>query len=93
MSDIILPESSNEEQPEKEEELKYQATEEDDEKFFLMYHMNMQPSEVDRLDPDRRKWILQRFITQKQMEKEVMDQMRIRQQIAAGQMPNFRVTD
>lgn len=92
-SKIILPESSKEEQPENEEELKYRATEEDEEKFFLMYHMNMQPSEVDRLDPDRRKWILQRFIAQRQMEKEVMDQMRIRQQIAAGQMPNFRVTD
>jgi hypothetical protein len=94
MSDrIIVPESGEKKEPEKEEELKYKATEEDEEKFFLMYHMNMQPSEVDRLDPDRRKWILHRYIGQRQMEKEVMDQMRIRQQIAAGQMPNFRVTD
>ena len=95
MSDrIIVPETEEQKNQEPEvEEINYNATEEDEEKFFLMYHMNMQPSETDRLHPDRRKWIISRFMHQRQMEKEVMDQMRIRQQIATGQMPNFRVTD
>lgn len=93
-SKIIVPESEEKEQDQEQgEEINYQATEDDEEKFFLMYHMNIQPSETDRLDPDRRKWIIARFMHQRQMEKEVVDQMRIRQQIAQGQMPNFRVTD
>lgn len=89
---IVLP---DEEQPEQEaqEELKYQATEDDEEKFFLMYHMNWAPSEVDALDVDRRKWIIARFVSQKHMERDVVEQMRIRQQLATGGVPNFRVTD
>jgi len=45
------------------------------------------------LTEDRRKWLIARLITQKQMEKEAMAQMQLRQQMASGQMPNFRVTD
>ena len=88
-SKIVLPESEAQE----EEELKYQATEDDEEKFFLMYHLNWAPSEVDALSEDRRKWIIARFVGQKHMEKDMMDQMRIRQQLSQGGMPNFKVTD
>ena len=76
MSEIIIP---NEESPE--EELKYQATEKDEECFFLMYHMNMQPSEAIALDEDYRKWLLARFMAQKSMEKEMMERHRLMSQI------------
>lgn len=89
-SRIVLPEGSEEEQ---EEELNYEATEDDEEKFFLMYHLNWPPSEVDGLTEDRRKWIIARYVGQKHMEKDAMEQMRLRQQMASGQVPNFRVTD
>lgn len=80
MSDIILP---NEEPTpnEQENELKYQATEVDEENFFLMYHLNFQPSEVAALDPDYRKWIMARFIGQKKMEEEMMKQHQLMRQI------------
>lgn len=86
---IIVPETAKETQETTEEELKYKATEADEEKFFLMYHLNWSPSEVDSLSEDRRKWILARFVGQKQMEREAMQQMQIRDQI----MPNMRVRD
>lgn len=83
---IIVPETTKETQ---EKELKYKATEEDEEKFFLMYHLNWSPDDVDGLTEDRRKWILARFIGQKQMERETMQQMQIRDQIG----PNMRVRE
>jgi hypothetical protein len=83
---IIVPESEEAQEPDM-EELKYEATEEDEEKFFLMYHLNWSPSECDALSEDRRKWILARFVGQKQMEREAMQQMRIREQV----MPNLKV--
>ena len=91
MSKIVLPESKK--QPKKETKLKYQADEADEEKFFLMYHCNWAPSEVDALSEDRRRWIISRFIGQKNMEKEAMQQMRLAQQL--GDMkgpPDLRVT-
>jgi hypothetical protein len=91
MSEIILPES--EETPEEEKELTYKPTEADEEKFFLMYHLNWAPSEVDSLTEDRRQWIIARFVGQKNMEKEAMQQMRLAQQL--GDMkgpPDLRVT-
>ena len=47
-----------------------------EEYFFLMYHLHMQYSEIDALPVFKRKWIIERFVQQKKMEKEVMDQMR-----------------
>lgn len=87
-SRIIVPKTA-EETKDTTEELKYDATEADEEKFFLMYNLNWPPSEVDSLSEDRRKWILARFVGQKQMEREAMQQMQIRDQI----MPNMRVRD
>lgn len=93
-SRIVLPEGSEDTgNQEPEEELKYEATEDDEEKFFLMYHLNWTPSELDALDPDRRKWIIARYVGQKHMERDAMEQMRLRQQMASGQVPNFRVAD
>lgn len=90
MSEIIIPEEPKEE----EKELAYEATEADEEKFFLMYHLNWPPSEVDALSEDRRQWILARFVAQKNMEKEAMAQMRIQQQIGGNikTPPDFKVT-
>ncbi len=76
MSEIILP---TEETPE--EELKYEATEADEERFFLMYHLNLQPSETEALSDDYRKWLIGRFMAQKSMEKEMMERHRLMGQI------------
>lgn len=81
MSNLVLPEDENS-NSETGEKINYEATEADEEKFFLMYNMNLQPSEVDALDPDRRKWIIGRFMAQKSMEQEYMMQQRLRAQIA-----------
>ena len=86
---IIVPETEEIKEETQEEELKYEATEADEEKFFLMYHLNWSPSEVDGLTEDRRKWILARFIGQKQMEREAMQQAQLRDQLG----PNMRVRD
>lgn len=75
MSEILLPDS---EKPQ-EEELKYQADEADEEQFFLMYHMNIQPSEARALDEDYRKWLIARFVAQKTAEREMMQQARMMQ--------------
>lgn len=78
MSEIVIP---GEQPPEENTELKYQATEEDEERFFLMYHMNFQPSETEALSADYRKWIIARFMGQKAMEKEMMERHKMMQQI------------
>ena len=93
MSEIVLPEPE-ENQQEEEKELNYEATEADEQKFFLMYHLNWPPSEVDSLSDDRREWIIARFVGQKNMEKEAMAQMRMAQQLGGNikTPPDFRVT-
>jgi hypothetical protein len=78
MSEIIIP---NEEAPEESEELKYKATEEDEERFFLMYHMSLQPSETEAMSADYRKWLIARFMGQKAMEKEMMERHKLMSQI------------
>lgn len=89
MSDIILPISEEKQEEESPREIvcNYEATQDDEEKFILMYHMHMQPSEVDALDIERRRWLIGRFIGQKNMEREQMMQARMMQQIG----PNLRV--
>ena len=47
-----------------------------EEQFFLMYHLHIQPSEIDTMPVFTRKWLIQRFIHQKKVEKEIMEQMR-----------------
>ena len=82
MSEIILPDSTNtEEQKQEQEELKYQATEKDEECFVLIYHLNMAPSEAYGLGEDHRKWILARFVMQKQMEREMMERQKLMHRI------------
>lgn len=85
MSEIIIPQSESETS----EELKYQATEEDEERFFLMYHMNFQPSEAEALSADYRKWIIARFMAQKSMEKEMMERHRLMNQIGPSMTNKF----
>lgn len=86
MSEILLPNDDNKKENEQ-EEINYNATEQDEENFFLMYHMNFQPSEAAKLDPDYRKWIIARFVAQKGMEREAMERHRIMSQIA----PNLKM--
>lgn len=79
MTELVLPEPE-----EKQEELKYQPTEVDEECFFLMYHMNMAPSEAQKMDVDYRKWVIHRFMIQKHMEKEMMERHRLMNQIGGN---------
>lgn len=81
MSEIILPQEE-----EKEQEINYEATETDEECFFLMYHMNMAPSEAYALEEVRRKWIIGRFVAQKNMEREMMERHRLMSQLG----PNIK---
>lgn len=85
---IILPEDDNQKNDTQSEGLNYNATEDDEEKFFLMYHMNFQPSEVDKLSNDYRKWIIARFVAQKNLEREAMERHRIMSEIA----PNIKMS-
>lgn len=64
------------------EELKFKPTEKDEEEFFLMYHLQWAPSEVKQLSDDYRKWLIARFIHQRTMEHEAMEQMRLRSQLS-----------
>jgi hypothetical protein len=87
MTNIILPNENNDQNEESQvEEINYNATEDDEEKFFLIYHMNIQPSEAEKISPDYRKWLIARFVAQKNMEREAMERHRLMSQIA----PNIR---
>lgn len=83
---ILLPESQDQND---EEELKYPATDTDEECFFLMYFMHMQPTEAYKLTTDHRKWILARFMAQKQMERSMLEQQRIASSLDLGNLKNF----
>jgi hypothetical protein len=77
---ILLPDSDNE----KEDDtinINYNASDVDEECFFLMYHMNVQPSEARNLDPEYRKWIIARFVAQKNMEQEAVARHQLMNQI------------
>lgn len=81
---IVLPEGmgddSKDQSEEKSIEINYEATEQDEENFFLMYHMSFQPSEVEKLDAEYRKWLIARFMAQKNMEREAMERNRFAMQ-------------
>jgi len=79
MSDIIVPETNEEEI-----EIKYKATEKDEEEFFLMYHFNWPPSEVKNLGDDYRQWLIARLVAQRNMEKEAFVQQQMMQQIGGN---------
>jgi len=79
MTNILLPETE-----EKEIKINYQATEVDEENFFLMYHLHFQPSEVENLNPDYKKWIIARFMMQKGMEQEAVQRQKLMRQIGGN---------
>ncbi len=81
MTNIILP---NEEKTGDPEVAEYVPTEDDEERFFCMYHMNFQPSEADALSPSYRKWLIMRFLAQKNMEQEAMEKHRLMAQIGSN---------
>jgi hypothetical protein len=72
------------------EQAPQQPTEEQEEswekKFFFIYHLHMQPSEYDKLSELERDWLFQRFIHQKKMEKELMEQARRQHRTGGGIM-------
>lgn len=85
MSKIVLA-GGEEEVDNDQMRINYVATDVDEECFFLLYHLKVQPSEAYQMDPERRKWIIARAMTQKQMEQEMIERHRIAQQI----MPNLK---
>jgi hypothetical protein len=86
MSEILLPEGVTPDEdakltPTDGEKLKYKATEADEERFFLMYHMNIQPSEAEVMSEDYRRWLIARFVAQKNMEQEMMERQQLMRKI------------
>jgi hypothetical protein len=41
--------------------------------FFFMYHMNIPKKDVLELEPEERKWIINRFVEQKKKENEEIE--------------------
>lgn len=64
----------------KEPEAPYEPTEEESEdlerRFFLMYHLKVSWETYDLLSRFEQDWLIQRFLHQKKMEKEIMHQQR-----------------
>jgi len=84
MPELFIPETETEE--ESKITVNYEPTQEDEEKFLLMYFLNVQPSEVDfdLKDEERRRWVIGRFMMQKQMEQQAMMERRATMQLAQG---------
>lgn len=47
-----------------------------EEKFFFLYHLHMFPEEAMDMPIHERKWIIQRFIQQKQKEADAIEKSR-----------------
>lgn len=66
------------EMSDEQEDAPYMPTEQEEEelekRFFCLYHLKMQWSEYDMLTPFERDWVIQRFLHQKKMEKELAQQ-------------------
>lgn len=86
MNQIVLPEE-NEDQV----KITYKATEKDEECFFLMYHMNVQPSEAYALTDEHRQWLVARFIAQKNMEKEAIQRHQLMAQLGPDLKGGLRI--
>lgn len=87
MSEIIMPEGAEEKQEKREIVVDYKPKEEDEERFFLIYHMNIQPSEAEALNQNYRRWLIARFMQQKAMEQEALQRHRLMEQIG----PNLKL--
>jgi hypothetical protein len=85
---ILLPENENSEN-EPDFKINYQPTDCDEECFFLLYHLSVQPSEAKALDSEHRKWMIARFMAQKEMEQEAVARHQIMNQIAPN-LKNFK---
>jgi len=81
---ILLPDEDNNEDDAI--EINYKATDVDEECFFLLYHCNVQPSEARNLDAEYRKWLIARFMAQKNMEQEAVARHQLMNQIG----PNLK---
>ena len=79
MTEIILPENSDDKV-----QITYKPTEKDEECFFLIYNLNIQPSEAYGLKDDHRQWMVARFMAQKNMEREAIQRHQLMNQIGGG---------
>lgn len=77
MPEIILPDDVHDEHDDDgAEQVNYNPTEYDEQEFFLMYHLKLNPSEIAAMDEEKRKWVIGRFMIQKQMEQKAMEEHR-----------------
>lgn len=85
MPELFIPESASDDDEGK-ITVNYEPTQDDEEKFMLMYFLHVQPSEIDfdLKDVERRRWVLGRFMMQKQMEQQAMSERRAAMSIAQG---------
>ena len=83
---ILLPESESESDDFK---INYKPTDIDEECFFLLYHLSVQPSEAKNLETEQRKWMIARFMAQKEMEQEAVTRHQLINQIGPD-LKNFK---
>jgi hypothetical protein len=86
MSDIIVPEGVEEENDDQ-ITTNYEATDIDEEIFFLVYNLHFSWEEAERMDSEKRRWVMLRYMAQKNMEREIMIQQRMQQQLMAAGGP------
>lgn len=79
---ILLPESDD-------FKINYKPTDLDEECFFLLYHLSVQPSEAKNLDTEQRKWMIARFMAQKEMEQEAVTRHQLINQLGPD-LKNFK---
>jgi hypothetical protein len=86
MTELFIPESAEDDNEDGKITVNYEPSQEDEEKFMLMYFLHVQPSEIDfdLKDEERRRWVLGRFMMQKQMEQQAMAERRATMQLAQG---------
>lgn len=90
MPELFIPESA-EDKTETDEDGKivvnYEPSQDDEEKFMLMYFLNVQPSELGwnlNEDIELRRWVIGRFMMQKQMEGNARREQMAAMQLAQG---------
>jgi hypothetical protein len=83
---ILLPDSEKNDDDFK---INYKPTDLDEECFFLLYHLSVQPSEARNLEAEQRKWMIARFMAQKEMEQEAVTRHQLINQIGPD-LKNFK---
>lgn len=88
MAELIIPGGDSDNGKDAEEiTINYEPTQEDEENFFLMYHFHWTPETIKALDVDYKRWIIGRFMAQKNMEREMMIRHKMMNEIG----PNLKI--